>query len=179
MMTQTQPWRDAYLAGLEQAAVTLPPARRSELIAQISEHLDAELAGVDSPQAAAAVLERLGDPNDLEVEASVDLPTPQRSTAAEIIALLLMGIGAFALPLTAPAVGVLVMLSTSRWNRREVLTSAGIVGVGVVSVMILAALAASGATGYAAVVGSVALLAIMVLVGPVAAVYAATRPRRA
>jgi uncharacterized membrane protein len=180
MMTQAQTWRDAYLEELKLAAASLPPERRAELLAQISEHLDTELAGVRDAEAAREVLQRLGEPGDVVAEAEVDLQPadPNRSTAAELIALLLMGLGSFALPLIAPGVGVLIMRSSPRWTPHEIRVSAGIIGVGAIALVALVVLAASGATSGAAITGALALLAVMVLVGPVAAVYAGTRPRR-
>lgn len=180
MMTQPQTWRDAYLEELSQAAVSLPPERRAELLAQIAEHLDAELADVDDADAARAVLDRLGDPADLVAEAAVDLqPTSGRSTAAELIALLLLGLGSFIVPLIAPGVGVVIMRSSPRWTRHEIRVSAGIIGLGGLALVALVLLAASGATSSPAVAGALALLAVIMLVGPIAAVYAGTRPRRA
>lgn len=180
MMTQPQTWRDAYLEELNRAAASLPPERRAELLAQISEHLDAELADVLDADAARAVLERLGEPADLVAEAAVDLqPAPARSGAAELTALLLLGLGSFIVPLIAPGVGVLIMRSSPRWTRHEVRVSAGIIGVGMLALVALVVLAASGAADGAAVGGALALLAVIMLVGPIAAVYAGTRPRRA
>ena len=88
-----------------------------------------------------------------------------------------MGIGGFALPLIAPFVGVLIMLATPRWNCHQVRVTGLIVGIGVVALMALMVVAASGATSSAAVRGAMAILAVVVLVGPIAALYAATRPR--
>ena len=46
MMTDVTRWSQAYLAELEQAAMALPADRRTELVAQISGHLDAERCAV-------------------------------------------------------------------------------------------------------------------------------------
>jgi len=179
MIADTRPWHAAYLTELERAAAVLPADRRGELLAQVDEHLERDLAGVSDANEAQQVLQRLGDPYDVVAEAAADLPrpAPAGSKAAEIVALLLLGIGGFALPLIAPFVGVLVMLSSTRWTRREVRNTGLIVGLGVVAVIGMSVIAASGATSAAAVYGSLALLAAIVLVGPAAALYAATRGR--
>lgn len=177
MITDTQSWHTAYLNELEHAAVGLPAARRSELLAQVNEHLDRELASVTNATEAQLVLDRLGDPYDVAAEAAKDLPGPAAtgSKAAEIVSLLLLGIGGFALPLIAPFIGVLMMLSTPRWTPHQVRMTGFIVGVGLLAVIALMALAASGATSGTAMLLSLLLLLIIVLVGPAAALYAATR----
>lgn len=97
MTTDTNPWAQAYLTDLDRAAVTLPADRRAELHEQITAHLADELAGATDSEQARAVLARLGDPADLVAEAAADLnpasSTATRPSGAEIVALVLMGIG--------------------------------------------------------------------------------------
>lgn len=179
MNTQTRTWRDAYLAELEQAAATLPAERRSELLAQVRDHLDRELAANDDSEHAKAVVSRLGDPYDLVAEAIIDVPTPTakpQSTASEIVAILLLGLGGFVLPLIAPLVGVLLMLTTPRWTRSQVRKTGLIVGVGFLALISLFVLALIGSGSSASLIALVVLI-IVVAVGPIAAAYAATRPR--
>ena len=117
MTTDTSQWRQAYMAELERSAMSLPADRRAELLEQISTHLDAEFVGVTDDDQARAVLDRLGDPADVVAEAAADLqrpapaPAPRSPSAGEIVALLLMSIGGIALPLIAPAAGVMIMIA--------------------------------------------------------------------
>lgn len=181
-MTDTSRWGEAYLAELDRASAGLPPDRRAELLTEVAGHLDAELATVTDDDEARDVLDRLGDPSALVAEAAVDLPAvpgaPAGPSAGEIVALLLMGIGGIALPLIAPAVGVLMMRSTPRWTRRQVRTAAAIVGVGAAALLagLVLMMLADGAS-VAAVRTGVLLLGVVVVVGPASAFYAATRPR--
>ena len=179
-MTDLTRWSDAYLAELEQAAMALPADRRADLLAQISSHLDAELAGATSDDDARAVMERLGDPADVVAEAAADLPpapNQPRSPAAEIVALLLMAIGGFALPLVAPAAGVLVMRTTPRWTEAQVRRSWWILAVGLLAAVGLVWLATIPDAGGTEIAFALLLLAVMIGVGPAAALYAGTRPR--
>lgn len=98
-------------------------------------------------------------------------------SGAEIIALVLMGIGGIMLPLIAPVVGVLVMRSTPRWSVGQVRATWGILGIGLLAAFGLLALATvPNAPGWA-VAATLALLGVIFIVGPVAALYAASRPR--
>ena len=180
MTIATNPWAQAYLTDLDRAAATLPPDRRAELHEQIAAHLYVELHGADDGHAR-AVLTRLGDPADLVAEAAADLhPASVRAagpSGAEIVALVLMGIGGIVLPLIAPAMGVAVMRSTPRWTTHQVRVAWGILAGGLVAAFGLLGLATiPNAPGWA-VAASLLLLGMIVLVGPAAALYAGSRPR--
>ena len=181
MTTDTNPWAQAYLTDLDRAAATLPPDRRAELHEQITAHLANELGGTSDSEQARAVLARLGDPADLVAEAAADLnlasPTATRPSGAEIVALLLMGIGGIVFPLIAPAIGVVMMRSTPRWTTGQVRVSWGILSVGLLAALGLLLLAAVPNAPQWAVLTAVLLLAVIVVVGPAAALYAGTRPR--
>lgn len=183
MTIDTTRWSQAYLAELDAAATALPADRRAELRQQIQGHLDAELARATSDAEARAVMDRLGDPADLVAEAAADLPAaPEaaRSTAPEIVALLLMALGGVALPLIAPAAGVLVMRTTPRWTPAQVTRSWWILAVGLLAALAILAItmSAGGDAGAGAVRTVLVLLLVVVGVGPAAALYAGTRPRR-
>jgi hypothetical protein len=181
MTTATNPWAQAYLTDLDRAAATLPPDRQAELHEQIAAHLAVELHGADDEHAR-GVLTRLGDPADLVAEAAADLhPVGVRAPApsgAEIVALVLMGIGGIVLPLIAPAVGVIVMRSDPRWTRRQVRVAWGILTGGLVAAMVLLGLATIPNAPAWAVAASLLLLGVIVIVGPAAALYAGSRPRQ-
>jgi hypothetical protein len=180
MMTDTTRWSQAYLAELDRAAAHLPADRRAELLEQIGAHLAAELPATATADQAHLVLSRLGEPAELVAEAAADLPPGPAAagpSAAEILALLLMGIGGVALPLIAPAVGVLLMRSTPRWMPQEVRRTWLILAVGLVALAVLIGLATIPNPPAAAAMAALAMLGIMVVVGPLSALYAATRPR--
>ncbi len=88
-----------------------------------------------------------GDPQDPAGEDASDLPTGSPvpgGSARELVALLLMGIGGVVLPLLAPAAGVMLMPTTSRWTLRQVRTSwliLAVGGVALVAGLVLLALA--------------------------------------
>ena len=181
MTTDTNPWAQTYLTDLARAAATLPADRQAELHEQVTAHLADELAGTTDSEQARAVLARLGDPADLVAEAAADLKpasaTATRPSGAEIVALLLMGIGGIVFPLIAPAIGVTLMRSSPRWTTSQVRMSWGILSVGLLAALGLLGLATiPNAPGWA-VLTAVLLLAAIVVVGPAAALYAGTRPR--
>jgi hypothetical protein len=68
---ETEHLVDDYIRRLEEAAAGLPPPRRSELVAEIREHIDAAVidAGVEDEVTVRNVLERLGPPDEI-VEAA-------------------------------------------------------------------------------------------------------------
>ena len=181
MTTDTNPWAQAYLIDLDRAAATLPADRRAELNEQITAHLADELASTTDGEQARAVLARLGDPADLVAEAAADLSpvssTATRPSGAEIVSLLLMGIGGIAFPLIAPAIGVTLMRSTTRWTTGQVRASWGILSIGLLAALGLLVLATIPDAPQAAVLTAVLLLALIVMVGPAAALYAGTRVR--
>lgn len=181
MTTDTNPWAQAYLAELDRASVTLPADRRVELREQITTHLTEELAGTTADEQARAVLARLGEPADLVAEAAADLNAPPATTTgpsgAEVVALLLMGIGGIVVPLIAPAIGVTLMRSTPRWTTGQVRVSWGILSVGLLAALGLLGLATIPDAPQWAVLTAILLLAVIVIAGPAAALYAGSRPR--
>lgn len=178
-MTQTSRWAQAYLDELDRAAVSLPADRKAELLADVAAHLDEELGAATEDATARVVLDRLGDPATLVAEARADLPShPASPSGAETVALLLMGIGGIALPLLAPAVGVTIMRSTPRWSRHHVNVAWAILGVGAAALLAgLALLAVTTEATTGTVVAGLLALGAVLLAGPVAAFYAASRPR--
>ena len=122
-----------FLARLEAAAAGLPPARRDELVAEISEHLREALAGSGAGDAEVrSVLDRLGDPADI-VAAETDA-APRLVGAApvqvlvqagspwgglEIAAVPLLTVGLFVVPIVGPLVGLVLAGMSPRWTRKE------------------------------------------------------------
>lgn len=106
-------------------------------------------------------------------------PEPaERISAAEIAALLLMGVGGIVLPLLAPAVGVVLMRTTPRWTAQQVRSTWAIIGGGFVALLLgflMLFIAEPGNT--LAVSAGLLALGLVVVVGPAAALYAAFCPR--
>ena len=72
---------DDYLTRLAGASQALPPDRRTELLAEIREHIAASLSGgTDAGEAAVAtMLDRLGDPSDI-VAGAVENDPPEAAS---------------------------------------------------------------------------------------------------
>jgi hypothetical protein len=108
---------DDYLRRLEAAAAHLQRSRRTELVAEIREHIEAALREVDSADEVAVrnILERLGPPEEI-VEAS-EPPSPNvsrdpgRLETAALVALVV--------PFLGGIVGIVLVLLSHVWSRRE------------------------------------------------------------
>lgn len=142
-MTVTHPLAIAWLERVEHLADDLPPGERTELLADLREHL--EVALTDDPDGAqvGAVLDRLGDPVDVvaaarsdatEASAPARRPTtdteidaPEGLTTPEILALIalvlagLVGIFVFPVMILLWAVGIAIVAARGRWRSGEVL----------------------------------------------------------
>jgi uncharacterized membrane protein len=117
-----------YLGRLESAAWPLAPARRTELVGEVREHIDAALtdAGRTDEVTVRNVLERLGPPEEIVAAESEGDATPQSRTssssswgAIEIIAVLLLTVGAVFIPFVGPIVGLIFVWASTRWTVRE------------------------------------------------------------
>ena len=135
-----------YLGRLEAAAWPLPVARRAELIGEVREHIDAAMseAGNRDEVTVRNILERLGPPEEIvaaeaESGAAAALPIggqPVGTVVAvpswggiEIIAVLLLTLGAVFLPFFGPILGLVFAWASTRWTRREKLIATTIVAV--------------------------------------------------
>ncbi|MGW1966207.1 DUF1700 domain-containing protein [Streptomyces sp. NPDC001935] len=101
--TATHPQIRRYLAAVDRAASALPAARRKELLADLSEHIDVALA--ERPGELDQILAELGDPQDIAAtavreDAEYDDPDGRRGNPRTVLALLaassLMGLLAVA-----------------------------------------------------------------------------------
>ncbi len=135
-----------YLGRLEAAAWPLAVDRRAELIGEVREHIDAALreAGRRDEVTVRNVLERLGRPEEIVAaeaepgEAPSTWVAPQRGGtvmassawgATEIIALVLLTVGALFLPFVGPILGLVFVWASTRWTTREKLIGTIIVAV--------------------------------------------------
>ena len=134
-----------YLRRLDAAAAVLPADRRGELASDVRDHIDAALddAGSRDEVTVRNVLERLGAPEEIVSAegppgvasggsggAAAALPgTVTRGAigAMEIIALLLLTVGAFLLPIVGPLVGLLFVCLSNVWTRRQKIIATAIV----------------------------------------------------
>ena len=140
----THPLVADYLSRLDVAAAVLPTSRRTDLVAEIREHLTEALAGTDQgPEgelAVRAVLDRLGTPDEIvaaETAAGGEgpplsallpvigsggtAPPPGRSVwgPIEVFAVVGLTVGNFVLPVVGPLIGLVCVWVSSQWSRRE------------------------------------------------------------
>ena len=125
-----------YLGRLEAASWPLPPGRRAELAGEVREHIETAIAeaGRRDDVTVRNVLERLGRPEEIVAsEADIEPPAARWIDARiagavanapawgtlEIVAILLLTIGALLLPLVGPAVGLVLVWLSTRWTTRE------------------------------------------------------------
>lgn len=136
-----------YLGRLEAAAWPLAEDRRAELVEEVREHIETALgeAGQRDEVTVRNVLDRLGRPEEIVAEESggpAAAPAAALSAAAgpsgvavspfgavEIIALVLLTIGAILIPVFGPILGLVFVWASTRWTRREKLIATAIVVV--------------------------------------------------
>jgi hypothetical protein len=123
-----------YLGRLEAAAWTLAGDRRSELVGEVREHIEVALtdAGRRDEVTVRNVLDRLGPPEEI-VSAEVGSDAAPSGAAAvlshregrlglgavEIVALLLLTVGTFVLPLIGPLLGLAFVWASTLWTTRD------------------------------------------------------------
>ena len=150
-----------YLRRLDAAAWPLPADRKAELADEVREHIDAALseAGRRDEATLRNVLERLGPPEEI-VAAEVSGEPPARPLASgsagttaqpgvgaiEIIAILLLTLGGFLLPLIGPVIGLAFVWLSPAWSTRVKLVVSAIV-IGVLVLPILGLLSVGSGSG--------------------------------
>ncbi|MGH2466785.1 MAG: HAAS signaling domain-containing protein [Candidatus Limnocylindrales bacterium] len=139
-----------YLGRLEAAAWPLTRDRRAELVDEVRGHIRDALSveGQRDEATVRDVLERLGRPEEIvstEVGGGVTAPGPRRAPdrgaggdgerigAVEIIAVLLVSLGSFLLPVIGPLVGLFFVWVSRRWTTQSKV-------IATVLILILAAL---------------------------------------
>jgi predicted DNA-binding protein len=131
---------DDYLQRLEAAAAHLQRSRRAELVAEIREHIEAALQEQEAAGEAAVrnILERLGRPEEIVAAAE---PPPAAATSRagrlELAALI-----ALVVPFIGWLVGIVLVVASQAWSRRD-----KAIGVGLVLTLVLLPLLATVATG--------------------------------
>lgn len=139
-----------YLRRLDAAAWPLPADRKAELAGEVREHIDAALgeAGRRDEATLRNVLERLGPPEEIvaaevsdETQARPHATSPVASAqpgvgAIEIIAILLLTLGGFLLPLIGPVIGLAFVWLSPAWSTRvKLVVSAVVIGVLVLPIL--------------------------------------------
>lgn len=120
-----------YLDRLADAARPLATGRRRELVDEVREHIETDLARMGRHDEATVrnILERLGSPDAIvAVELDVDRRAPEAVMSLsgldrdvgvwEVLAILLLTVGAVVVPIFAPAVGLAFTWVSTRWSRR-------------------------------------------------------------
>ncbi|MBA3243756.1 MAG: hypothetical protein H0T61_01080 [Actinobacteria bacterium] len=181
-----------YLNRLESAAAGLGRGRRTELVAEIREHVDDGLreAGAVDEVAVRNVLERLGPPEEIAAAAG---PPPTRAGRLELAAMITL-----ALPFVGWIIGVVLVAASRAWTGREkvvgiaiALLPAVILALSFVAVGPSSGADTPGGTAVATLpeeevdgssggLGPIELVVVLgsFFAGPVAAVYLSSRLRR-
>jgi hypothetical protein len=131
-----------YLEALDDAAAALDPDRRTDLVAEVREHIDLALieAGSTDEATVHGILERLGAPAEIvaaetgATEAPVDSTTvagsidrPRLALTPEQRTLLVLLLGSIVLPFVGPILGLWMMAGSERWTLTQKRTAALIV----------------------------------------------------
>lgn len=133
-----------YLGRLKVASGPLAADRRTELIDEVGEHIAAALAEAGRRDEATVrnILDRLGRPEDI-VAAEVDPGGTSPGSAAqvagpltgaasswgavEVVALLLLSLGAVLLPFVGPLLGLGFVWLSNKWSHRQKVVASAIV----------------------------------------------------
>ena len=130
-----------YLGRLEAAAWPLAADRRRELVGEVREHIDAALSDAGSRDEVTVrnILDHLGAPEEIvaaefqgdvgtgAVPPTASAPVQHRGVGGvEIVAILLLTVGAFLLPVVGPALGLIFVWLSTQWNTRDKLIATAI-----------------------------------------------------
>jgi len=168
------PHADTILGGyrhrLEEELNGLPRARREEIIAEVDAHIrDARTAHAAETDADLLnLLDRLGDPSVIGTEARerFDVAEPASAGAREVIALLLLVVGPFIVPVVTWVLGAMLVWSSGAWSAREKRNSLAwsLIVIGSLTlIVIIFAIVNSTGTTVIAPIGPGAVLLVVVL----------------
>jgi hypothetical protein len=147
-----------YLVRLDSVAGALPVDRRRELVGEVREHIEAALAQTGTPDEVSVrnVLERLGPAEDIvaaelgngsQSAAWAAAPLPGAASPwgpMEIIAILLLTLGAVFLPFLGPLIGLVFVWASRAWTGREK-AIASVIVLALLSLPLIAIVAARAA----------------------------------
>ena len=119
---------DEYVRRLEAAAAHWQRSRRAELVAEIREHIEAALREEEASSEAAVrnVLERLGEPEEIVEAAEPPAPATPAATTARVGALEITALIALLVPLIGWLVGIVLVLVSAAWTRRDKVIGIGL-----------------------------------------------------
>jgi uncharacterized membrane protein len=158
---------DDYLTRLADEAQALPPDRRTELVAEIREHIAAAMTtstAADEP-ATRTMLDRLGEPHDI-VAAAMEFDPPdhpthpqtsqrrQQGIGLEVGAAIMLTAGSL-IPIVGWLIGVMLLWSSGLWRRSEKILATLIFPGGPGLVLVGAGLASSITTSETVCSGAV------------------------
>jgi hypothetical protein len=135
----THPLVVDWLARLDAAAVAagVPASRRTELAAELRDHVTAALDGAADDVRVRHVLDRLGDPEDVVAAERDPAPAPATTAAPtgepggwgvlEVLAVLALVVGGFVVPVVAPLAGLALVAGSRVWSRRDTRVTAVLV----------------------------------------------------
>jgi HAAS domain-containing protein len=135
---------DRYLAELDHAMARLSVSKRHQILAEVSSHITEGRAGLDSddPASIRALLDRVGDPEAIAMEAGAASP-PAKSSDAWVPWLLLFG--GFAL-IVGWFVGVALLWSSHTWRLRDKLIGTFVLPGGLFGLFLLGTHPSAGAS---------------------------------
>jgi HAAS len=184
---------DDYLKRLDSELSGLPRARRRELVDEISGHIAAGRADLESENEAAirTLLDRLGDPADIAAEATERFePRAKTSGWREVVALIMLLVGGLILPVIGWFVGLVLLWLSDAWSTRDKLIGTLLFPGGLFLPLGLGVMATGGVSCEVSVGGSCQpnsgsgefvgplLLALLVLVPIGTTIYLARRMGR-
>jgi hypothetical protein len=193
------PHADTILGGyrrrLEEELSGLPRTRREEIVSEVDAHIrDARTAHAAETDADLLnLLDRLGDPSVIGTEARerFDVAEPASAGGREVIALLLLVVGPFIVPIVTWALGAMLVWGSGAWSAREKRNSLAwslIIIAGLTIIGIVIAKVSSIGTTVGVSIAPGALLFVGVILGTLTSVLsglllasalARRRPRRA
>jgi uncharacterized membrane protein len=177
----TQQRVDTYLDQLERELSDLPRKGRSELVAEIRDHVDQALAAKPDPSEADVlnVLERLGDPADIAEEArerfGVRRATPRWTDWMAVFLLPFGGLLPSALGVLGWFVGAIFLLTSRVWSTRDKMIGLLLFPGGLLLPVLLLVTPTSGLT-FPPILG-VAILIVLVSTPIVVAIYLSSKLR--
>lgn len=134
-----------YLGRLDAAAASLPASRRVELAGEVRQHIEMALteAGGRDEVTVRNVLDRLGPPDEIvDAERDPDGRPPGWTVTmpgsvagrsgwggTEIVAILLLTLGAVFLPVIGPLLGLIFVWASTQWTTRQKTIATAIVVV--------------------------------------------------
>jgi hypothetical protein len=122
MSSTTDKLVEKYLKHLEVELEDLPRARRREIVDEISGHIAEARAdlGAESEADVRNILDHLGDPAEIAVDARERVGVQmKKSNVHEIATLILLLVGGLVLPLIGWLIGVVLLWSSTVWNTRD------------------------------------------------------------